>query len=112
MHTADEYYLAHASWSAPKLAELPSHYLKSQLHATFQRDPVGVANRAMTGVECLLWGGDYPHAESTYPHSMQVLLDLFADVDDDDTAAIVGGTAARVFGFEASALQAIPAGLK
>lgn len=67
MHTADEYYLAHAHWSAPKLAELPSHYLRSQLHVTFQRDPVGVANRAMTGVECLLWGGDYPHPESHLP---------------------------------------------
>jgi predicted TIM-barrel fold metal-dependent hydrolase len=108
MHTADEYYLAHAHWSAPKLAELPSHYLRTQLHSTFQRDPVGVGNRAMTGVECLLWGGDYPHPESTYPHSMDVLADLFADVDEADTAAIVGGTAARVFGFDLAAIA--PAG--
>jgi predicted TIM-barrel fold metal-dependent hydrolase len=100
MHTADEYYLAHAHWSAPKLAELPSHYMRTQLHATFQRDPVGVANLAITGVDCLLWGGDYPHPETTYPNSRRVLHDLFAAVDDADAAAIAGGTATRIFGFD------------
>ena len=104
MHTADEYYLAHAHWSHPKLAELPSHYLRNQIHATFQRDPVGVANRNLTGVECLMWGGDYPHPETTYPHSLEVLDNLFANVDPGDAAAIWGGTAARVFGFDTAAL--------
>ena len=106
MHTADEYYLAHASWSAPKLAELPSGYMRRQLHATFQRDPVGIANRAMTGVDCLLWGGDYPHPETTYPHSVQVLGGLFDGVDEGDVTAIVGGTAARLFGLDLAAISA------
>jgi predicted TIM-barrel fold metal-dependent hydrolase len=109
MHTADEYYLAHAHWSAPKLAELPSHYLRSQLHATFQRDPVGVANRGTTGVDCLMWGGDYPHPETTYPHSQRVLRELFAGVSAEDTAAIAGGTAARIFGFDTGALASVRA---
>jgi predicted TIM-barrel fold metal-dependent hydrolase len=104
MHTADEYYVAHAHWSAPKLAELPSHYLRTQLHATFQRDPVGVANRALTGVACLMWGGDYPHPESTYPRSMDVLVALFQAAGDDATA-ITGGTAAEVFGFDLATLR-------
>ncbi len=103
MHTADEYYRAHASWSAPKLAELPSRYMRRELHATFQRDPVGIANRAMTGVDCLLWGGDYPHPETTYPHSVQVLGTLFDGVDDADVTPIVGGTAARLFGLDLAA---------
>jgi predicted TIM-barrel fold metal-dependent hydrolase len=110
MHTADEYYLAHAHWSTPKLAEPPSHYLRAQVHATFQRDPVGVANRGMTGVDCLMWGGDYPHPETTYPHSLRVLGDLFADVGRSDAAAIAGGTAARVFGFDIAALAATVGG--
>jgi len=104
MHTADEYYLAHAHWSHPKLTELPSHYLRNQVHATFQRDPVGVANRGLTGVECLMWGGDYPHPETTYPHSLDVLAELFVDVAPADAAAIAGGTAARIFGFDGAAL--------
>lgn len=105
-HTADEYYLAHSHWVKPKLRALPSQYLLTQVHATFQRDPVGVANRALTGTDCLMWGGDYPHPETTYPDSAAVLRSLFEDVDDADAAAIAGGNAARVFGFDVAAVRA------
>src|SRR5262249_49472058 len=56
MSTLDEYYHAHAHWSKPKLAELPSAYLRRQVHATFQADLVALHNVALTGAECLLWG--------------------------------------------------------
>ena len=92
----------------PILAELPSHYLRRQVHATFQRDPVGVANRALTGVDCLMWGGEFfptprDHLSRTPSTS---LAELFADVGPADAAAIAGGTAARIFGFDGAALGA------
>jgi hypothetical protein len=83
---------------------------RTQLHATFQRDPVGVVNRGITGVDCLMWGGDYPHPETTYPHSRQVLVDLLANVDETDAGAIAGATAARIFGLDRSALVPLEAG--
>lgn len=101
MHTLDEYYLAHREWSKPTLAALPSHYVRYQVHATFQSDPVAVHNVEFTGHECLMWGNDYPHPESTYPNSRQVLAELFAGVPLDVTRAVIGGNAARVFGFTA-----------
>lgn len=107
--TIDEYYQAHAHWSKPKLAELPSHYLRRQIHATFQRDPIGVRNRDYTGVECLLWGNDYPHPESCYPNSAEVLRESLAGVPADEAHAIVAGNALRMFGF-APAVLAEPVG--
>jgi predicted TIM-barrel fold metal-dependent hydrolase len=100
MSTTDEYYLAHAHWSKPKLAELPSHYIRRQIHATFQNDPVAIANRALTGLDALMWGNDYPHPESTYPRSHDVLRELLRDLTPDEAAAITGGSAAAVFGFD------------
>jgi hypothetical protein len=46
MSTLDEYYLAHRDieWTKPILAALPSHYLRRQVHATFQDDPVAIHN--------------------------------------------------------------------
>jgi predicted TIM-barrel fold metal-dependent hydrolase len=101
MHTLDEYYEAHAAigWTKPTLAELPSHYVRHQIHATFQTDPIGLANLSITGAECLLWGNDYPHPESTFPNSNDVLDLLLKDVSDADVVAVTSGNASRLFGF-------------
>ncbi len=109
MSTLDEYYQAHAHWTKPKLAALPSEYLRGQVHATFQADPVAVHNIPLTGTDCLLWGNDYPHPESTFPGSAKVLDDLFANVEDEGAARqIVGGNAVRLFGFDPSVLETRP----
>jgi predicted TIM-barrel fold metal-dependent hydrolase len=108
MSTLDEYYQAHVSWTKPTLAMLPSEYIRRQIHATFQDDPVGLHNIRFTGTECLLWGNDYPHPESTYPNSNKVLDDLLKDVDDDVARAVCGETAARLFGFDDEVLTTKP----
>jgi predicted TIM-barrel fold metal-dependent hydrolase len=99
MHTLDEYYQAHQGWAKPKLAELPSHYIRRQIHATFQSDVVAMHNVELTGSDCLLWGNDYPHPESTYPNSDKVLATVLDGVDEVTARAVVGGNAARLFGF-------------
>jgi predicted TIM-barrel fold metal-dependent hydrolase len=101
MSTLDEYYLAHQKngWTKPILPELPSHYLRRQVHATFQTDPVAMHNIPLTGTDCLLWGNDYPHPESTYPDSAQVLDVLLDDVSEADARAVIYDNAVRIFGF-------------
>ncbi len=66
-------------WVNPELPEPPSHYLRRQVHATFQDDPIGLTNLAYTGADCLIWGSDYPHEEGTYPHSREVVARLVVD---------------------------------
>jgi predicted TIM-barrel fold metal-dependent hydrolase len=92
------------NWVRPHLAEKPSHYMARQLHATFQDDPSAVANLARTGVAPLLWGSDYPHEESTYPHSRDTVAKLFGHLDPADAAMIAGGTCAELFGFDHAVL--------
>ena len=77
----------------------PSDYIRRQIHCTFQDDPAALALRSYTGVECLLWGSDYPHHEGTWPRSRDALDVLFAGVPGEDRAAITGGTIAKLFGF-------------
>jgi predicted TIM-barrel fold metal-dependent hydrolase len=110
MSTLDEYYLAHQrnGWTKPILAEVPSHYLRRQVHATFQEDPVALHNIPLTGTDCLLWGNDYPHPESTYPDSNAILDRLLVDVGDDDARAIVFDNAARLFGFSEHVGEPVP----
>ena len=77
-----------------------SELIRQQGHATFMFDPVAINNRHVTGVETIMWGNDYPHPEGTWPTSQEIAAKQFADVPDDEVRAIVGGTAASVFGFE------------
>jgi predicted TIM-barrel fold metal-dependent hydrolase len=109
MNTLDDYHQAFGAASRkPNLEELPSHYLRHQVHATFQTDPVAIATRELTGLDCLMWGNDYPHAEGTFPHSNAVLDDLLAGVDEASAVQITAGNAARIFGFDQSVLVAGP----
>lgn len=100
MTQADAIYEDHQMWARPKLSLKPSELIRRQGHATFMHDPVAVNNRHITGIECLMWGNDYPHPEGTWPSSQAVSAEQFAGVPDDEVAAMVGLTAARVFGFE------------
>ena len=87
------------AWVSPDLPELPSFYLRRQVHATFQDDPVGIANIGFTGAEALLWGSDYPHEEGTYPHSGEVVRRLAAPLDEATVASVFRENAARLFAF-------------
>jgi predicted TIM-barrel fold metal-dependent hydrolase len=106
MSTLDNYYRDHSHWSKPVLQERPSDYLRRQVHATFQDDPVAINNLPLTGAGCLLWGNDYPHPESTYPNSEKVLDELLRDVSEADARAITFDNASTLFGFDPAVAHA------
>jgi predicted TIM-barrel fold metal-dependent hydrolase len=108
MQVLDEYYQAHKGWSKPKLAELPSHYIKRQIHATFQSDYVAIHNVPLTGTDCLLWGNDYPHPEGIHPHSNKVLAELLSGVSDEVALAVTCTNAMKVFGFSEEVTRSLP----
>ena len=78
---------------------LPSDYFHRNVFLSFQEDILGVRDRELIGVDSLVWGSDYPHLESTFPRSQEVLDEVLADCSDEDRAKIVGGNAARIYGF-------------
>ena len=86
-------------WVNPELPEPPSFYLRRQVHATFQDDPIGVNNLSFTGADALIWGSDYPHEEGTYPHSRTTVARLVDGLDDHHVTKVFRSNAARLFNF-------------
>lgn len=79
--------------------KLPSDYFKSNVFVSFQEDPYGLRLRDIFGTQGLVWGSDYPHTESTYPRSMEILEKIFADLSAEEIEQIVSGNVRRIYGF-------------
>ena len=76
---------------------LPSDFFRSNSFLGFQEDALGIEQRRRIGVDTLMWGADYPHLESTFPRSREILEHILADCSEEEKAKIVGGNAARVY---------------
>ena len=55
--------------------------------------------RDVIGVDNMLWGNDFPHAESTWPKSREFLDRIFAGTPDGDRRKITADNAAKLFRF-------------
>jgi predicted TIM-barrel fold metal-dependent hydrolase len=76
----------------------PSDLFRRSFHVSFQEDPYGFAHLDAIGPHAVLWGSDYPHAESTFPRSREILADLLAHVPEALHKPITADNAARVYG--------------
>jgi predicted TIM-barrel fold metal-dependent hydrolase len=83
----------------------PSEIFHRNVVLSFQEDAVGIRLRDVIGVDNMMWGSDYPHSESTFPQSRKILAEILAGVPEDEQARIVGGTTARVYGFDVARLS-------
>jgi predicted TIM-barrel fold metal-dependent hydrolase len=78
---------------------LPSDFFHGNIYVSFQEDDLGIRLRELIGVEQLMWGSDYPHAESTWPKSREILERILADIPNAEKAKIAGGNVARLYHF-------------
>ena len=84
-------------WHRYKEDMLPSDYFRRNVFLGFQEDALGIQLREHIGINTLQWGSDYPHIESTFPRSQEILDDILADCSEDEKAQIAGGNAAEVY---------------
>src|SRR5256712_3143856 len=75
----------------------PSDFFHRNVVLSFQEDAIGIRLRDAIGVDNMMWGSDYPHSESTFPPSREILKAILAGVPADDQAKIVGGQTTRAF---------------
>jgi len=85
-------------WTGNTIKEKPSFYLDRNIYASFISDPIGVKLRHESGCKNIMWTSDYPHSETTFPHSHKVILEHFADVPAEDRDWIVAGCAKKFYG--------------
>jgi len=80
-----------------KLERWPSEYVRDNCYWGFMHNPIGVKLRHEVGVDKCLWGADFPHIESDWPHSTRIIDEMFEGVPDDERYAMVAGNCIDFF---------------
>ncbi len=65
--------------------------------------------RAQSGVECMMWGSDFPHPEGTWPQTHDMMLETFRGLPEDEIGAMLGENAADCYGLDTEKLAPIVA---
>ena len=76
---------------------LPSDSYHSNVFPGFQEDALGIRDRHIIGVDKLLRGSDYPHQESTFPRSREIIEEILVDCTEEEKSKIAGANSARVY---------------
>ena len=102
LEMADVRYKRHIYWSEQfvgfkPMMQLPSEYITQHFYWGFQVDRSGVELRDWMGVDKIMWAADFPHQESDWPDSDEVIEHNFHGIPEDEVYKMVAGNAIRFF---------------
>jgi predicted TIM-barrel fold metal-dependent hydrolase len=80
LYRLDHGYEKYHAIQATKLSMKPSEFVKRQVWATFQEDPIAPIAHSLYGNGNYMWGSDFPHTETTWPNSLSIIDRDFANV--------------------------------
>ena len=89
LEKADFVYDHHRAWTGADFGDkLPSQVFREHVQTCFIDDSTGLRNREQIGVDTITWECDYPHSDSTWPQSPEVLMKSLEAVglSDDEIA--------------------------
>jgi predicted TIM-barrel fold metal-dependent hydrolase len=79
----------------------PSTYIKDRVFGCFFDDETGILNRDQIGVGQMLFETDYPHQDTTWPHTDKVVQKMAAQLSPVELEMILRGNAIRMLGLDA-----------
>ncbi len=98
LERADDVWRDHRAWGGVKdlVPEPPSTYYYRQVFGCFFKDRHGVESIERCGVDNVTFETDYPHTDSTWPHTKQVAESYTDGLSDDVVYKIMRGNAIRM----------------
>ena len=76
----------------------PSYYFHKNIKMTFMRDRAAILTSSIIGAGSLMWGNDFPHQTSTWPHSKEELDTMFEGQPDALRQAVVCDNVRELYG--------------
>jgi len=92
--SSDRFYRAE---SAMKMKA--SEYYHRQVHATFFNDSVGGRVLSWWGADNCMWSSDFPHGDSTWPHSPELVARDLGHLPSETRRKVVCDNVAKLYDF-------------
>src|SRR5262249_53560591 len=67
----------------------PREYFRRQVFLTYEEDELGIELLPHIGATNVLWASDYPHGDSTWPHSREAIASSGLGRLDDETRSLI-----------------------
>ncbi len=102
----DYVYEHHHSWTGADFGgRRPSDVYRDHIVTCFIDDASGLELRHRVGIDSITWECDYPHSDSTWPHSPELLGKSLNGIPDDEVDKMTHLNAMRVFQFDPFAVR-------
>jgi len=103
--TMNEYMIKKFRESARK----PSDYFRSNCYVQGHNATIDWKSLHAVGIDNVIWSSDFPHAEASWPYSVQEIKTVMAEagVSLKDARKFLGLNAAKLYGFDLKKLQPI-----
>jgi predicted TIM-barrel fold metal-dependent hydrolase len=108
MYRMDHAYKRHRNWlpAGQALSKLPSEYFRENIYTTFQDDWVAFRVAELMNWRRLLWANDFPHSDSTWPWSQEMLAEHTRHLTPEQKRAILCDNVAELYGIDVAKLGA------
>jgi predicted TIM-barrel fold metal-dependent hydrolase len=107
LYRMDHAYKRHRNWLAPgvNLSKLPSEYFSEHIYTTFQDDWVAFKCADDMNWRRLMWANDFPHSDSTWPWSQEMLAVQTKHLTPEQTRAILCDNVAELYHIDLAELE-------
>jgi predicted TIM-barrel fold metal-dependent hydrolase len=75
----------------------PSELFARQVMATFEVDALGTEMIPLLGADRCMWASDYPHTDSTFPHSLAAIEETLGALPEEDRRRITVTNCAELY---------------
>jgi predicted TIM-barrel fold metal-dependent hydrolase len=106
MYRMDHAFKRHRYWMQPdqQLTRLPSEYFAENIYVTFQDDWTAFRHAGDMNWRRLMWANDFPHSDSTWPWSQEMLAEHTRSLTDEQREAILCTNVASLYGIRLETL--------
>ena len=102
LERADKVWDDNRGWGgvADKVLRPPSEYYYEHVYGCFFDDAHGLKSLDAVGVDNVTFETDYPHSDSTWPHTKEVAEEIMKDLDQETIDKICRGNAIKLLSLD------------
>lgn len=101
MYRLDHFYSRHRFWSKTgSMERLPSEYFNDNIYLTFQDDYTAFRMIDLMNPKRLMWANDFPHSDSTWPWSRQMLARHTTGLSEEQKRLVLRENVTNLYNLE------------